>query len=98
MANVRSRARNIFLRLDDSVVYYGLSMGVIVRLVSMRFPYEGWVIRISTLALDENSCILWKERRCDVSVRGPSHRRYIMGPENGFRSSSGSKQKRELIF
>ena len=35
MANVRSRALNIFLIINDCVVYYRLSMGLTVGLVSI---------------------------------------------------------------
>ena len=43
MDGVRTKARNILLRLDDCLVFYGLSVGVTVGLVSyiLFFLFEG---------------------------------------------------------
>ena len=42
MCSVRARARNSFLRLGDCVVYYGLSMVVIMSLLLiLNFLFDG---------------------------------------------------------
>ena len=58
MCNVRARANYSFLPLGDWVVYYLLSIGVTVSLVSiLSFPFDGRVIKSCTLAQDEKSFI-----------------------------------------
>ena len=44
MAGVRTAASNIFPRLDDCLVYYGLSVCVVVGLVSIYcvYRFDGW--------------------------------------------------------